>query len=287
MSFNQVIFAGGGSRCFWQLGFCAATKMIGQDVLASAGFVGATSAGCAMATAALLGREEEALAAFMKCADGNEKNFYWQRLNPLDGRSPWPHEGMYRAALEAFIGQDDLNDLKQYDFQCLMAQYPLLLGPRVSALLGFGLYELEKRVCNPLHPSWTRAIGFRPLVGCVKQCTQVAGLVDLILASSSVPPVLPSGRYAGLSVLDGGLIDNVPLLLAQGRPGCTLVLLSRHYSQPLPATAELQYVCPSQPVPVHKFDYANPQRLQQTFDLGFKDALDFMREWELGDRQLA
>ena len=49
----------------------------------------------------------------------------------------------------------------------------------------------------------------------------------MILAASCVPPVLPSPPFRGQTVLDGGMIDNVPAFLADGRAGQTLVLLSK------------------------------------------------------------
>ena len=48
MTFRNAIFAGGGSRCFWQLGFWEGAKDAGLDLQASVQFIGSTSAGCAL-----------------------------------------------------------------------------------------------------------------------------------------------------------------------------------------------------------------------------------------------
>jgi predicted acylesterase/phospholipase RssA len=90
-----------------------------------------------------------------------------------------------------------------------------------------------------------------------------------------VPPVLPGGGYGGQRVIDGGVIDNVPAHLADGRAGRTLVLLSKRYRRPLPAPGDRCYVQPSEAIRIDKFDYANPQGLQQTYDLGHRDGTTF------------
>ena len=64
MKFRNAIFAGGGSRCFWQLGFWEGAKEAGLDLQSSVKFAGSTSAGCAMATAAVLDRSHYALTLF-------------------------------------------------------------------------------------------------------------------------------------------------------------------------------------------------------------------------------
>ncbi len=96
-----------------------------------------------------------------------------------------------------------------------------------------------------------------------------------MLASSAIPPVLPSGRYRSRPVLDGGLVDNAPVLLAANEPGRTLVLLTRRYERPLPVVSARTYAQPSRPIPIGKFDYANPLGLQLAYDLGREDGAGF------------
>jgi predicted acylesterase/phospholipase RssA len=96
-----------------------------------------------------------------------------------------------------------------------------------------------------------------------------------VLAASSVPPVLPSPPYRGMSVLDGGMIDNVPAFMADDRSGETLVLLSKRYKRHLPTVPGRTYVQPSAPIRMDKFDYANPDGLQEVFELGAADGRAF------------
>ena len=78
-------------------------------------------------------------------------------------------------------------------------------------------------------------------------------------------------------VLDGGLVDNIPLRLADQQPGDTLVLLSRRYERTLPDRPGVVWAQPSRPIRIDKFDYANPDGLQETFDLGVHDGRRFAR----------
>jgi len=78
-------------------------------------------------------------------------------------------------------------------------------------------------------------------------------------------------------VLDGGLVDNVPVeIVSEARS--TLVLLSRRYDPThIPDVPGLTYVQPSRETPVAKWDYASPERIQETYDLGRRDGEAFAK----------
>ena len=87
-------------------------------------------------------------------------------------------------------------------------------------------------------------------------------------------------------MLDGGLIENIPVRLADGQPGETLVLLSRKYERDLPATQGVTWVQPSKPIQIDKFDYANPDGLQEAFELGITDGRQFGQRYARGGEAL-
>ncbi len=274
---RNVIFAGGGSRCLWQVGFWDGANRAGLGLSETVDFAASTSAGCAMATACLLGRGREALDLFKAMTAANPSNIHWGNLRPGSGKPLLPHIRMYREALEQFLVPADLEALAGKQLAFLMARFPRALPSFPGAVLAFLIYGLEKRLTGKLHPTWTGSLGFQPVVRGNRDVDDVAGLIDIILASSCVPPVLPGPGYEGMRVLDGGVIDNVPAHLADGREGKTLVLLSKQYGQPLPVLEERVYVQPSQPIRIDKFDYANPEGLQETYDLGVKDGMAWAR----------
>lgn len=269
---RNVIFAGGGSRCFWQLGCWDGLRQAGMPLDESVVMFGATSAGCAMAVAASTGRTREALGLFQDLTRRNPANVHWRNLL-RPGTPVLPHARMYRGALEAFIGAGELARMHMKTVRFLMSDFPQALGGPLGALVGFAVYAAEKRLRDPVHPQWGRLAGFRPVVGEVSRCQTAAEVVDLAMAASCVPPVLPGGRHDGRPVLDGGLVDNVPLVLAEGEPGHTLVLLSKRYSGPLPTRAATTYLQPSAAIRIDKFDYANPEGLQDAYDLGLADGV--------------
>lgn len=273
--FRNVIFAGGGSRCLWQLGFWDGANAAGLGLATTVDYAASTSAGCAMLTAALLGRGEEALELFMRMTADNPRNIHWWNLKPGSQNPLLPHLAMYREALQRFLVPADLERLADKRIEFLMACFPHWLPSGVGALAAFAVYGLEKHLTGSLHPEWTRRMGFKPLVQGNQHAGSIDDLIAMILAASCVPPVLPGEPYKGHRVLDGGIIDNVPAHLADGREGRTLVLLSKRYGSRLPTPASRVYVQPSEPIRIDKFDYANPAGLRQAYDLGVRDGSRF------------
>ncbi len=283
MKFRNAIFAGGGSRCFWQLGFWEGAKAAGLDLQGSVKFAGSTSAGCAMASAAVLDRSQDALTLFKGFTAQNPKNIHWQNINPLRPGPLLPHGRMYREAMNEFIGPADLQALKKTSVHLLMSSYPKWLTGTIGAATALCIYGLEKTLRkDPIHPKWPAKAGFKPVVGRAEDCETPKDYIDMVLAASCVPPVLPDGRLGNRKVLDGGLIENIPVRLADDEPGDTLVLLSRMYERPLPAKRGVTWVQPSKSIKIDKFDYANPDGLQETFDLGLDDGREFGRSCVLG-----
>lgn len=280
MVYPNVIFAGGGSRCFWQLGFWEGARKGGLDLGRNLRLVGSASAGCATATAAVLGRPYDALEIFKELTAANPRNVHWQNLWPGSEKPILPHSQMYRRALELFLADTPLEELNAAPLFFLMSGYPRFLGGPLGAAAGFFIYAVEKRVTGAVHPRWAGRVGYTPVIGSSRSCQSKDAFIDLVLASSCVPPVLPGGSHNGQRVLDGGLVDNVPVLLTQNHPEPTLVLLSRRYrdSLPTPKTGQepaITYAQPSRPIGLDKFDYANPNGLQEVFDLGLEDGERF------------
>jgi predicted acylesterase/phospholipase RssA len=275
VQFSNAIFAGGGSRCLWQVGFWDGANQAGLGLSETVDYAASTSAGCAMAAACMLGRGAEALQLFKELTAQNPSNIHWRNLKPGSGKPLLPHIAMYREALEVFLLPEDLARLSGKRLEFLMARFPRYLPSTLGTLLAFSVYGLEKHVTGVLHPCWTSKLGFEPLARGNVEAEDIGDFIDIILACSCVPPVLPGEGYKGQRVLDGGIIDNVPAHLADTREGNTLVMLSKRYKKPLPEPAQRVYVQPSEQIQIDKFDYANPEGLQEAYDLGFKDGAHF------------
>ncbi|HPQ55016.1 MAG TPA: patatin-like phospholipase family protein [Spirochaetota bacterium] len=272
--FQNVVFAGGGSRCLWQVGFwsVAAPELnLKPDVVAG------VSAGAAMACVLLAGTAEPTLELFKSMTGNNSKNFYFTRL--FSDMQAFPHEKMYRAGLRFGLDEASFKKLKKGpEIRITISRLPGLLGPAGATFYGIIIYYLEKLLKQPLHPSFGLKSGYKPEFYRVSDCETPEELENLIFASSSTPPITPMQIWKGAPALDGGFVDNAPVFAVEDCPGRTLVLLTRRYKDSaIPLPGKKVYVQPSQPIPVSKWDYTNPEGLQKAYELGKKDAESFLK----------
>jgi predicted patatin/cPLA2 family phospholipase len=88
-------------------------------------------------------------------------------------------------------------------------------------------------------------------------------------------------KRGGRVVLDGGMIDNVPVFMVRNLPGRKLVLLTRKYSDEIiPKNTDLLYVQPSEPIHIKKWEYSDPDGLQYVYDMGMRDGESFARSYK-------
>ncbi len=272
-SFKAVVFAGGGSRCLWQVGFW---EVAARETGLEPRVVGGVSAGAAMACAVLAGKGQGALEYFKEITGANRSNFYPRNL--LNGKPPFPHYGMYRRALLEIFDREALARLKSGpEVRVLAARPPRWAGGALAVLVGFLGYSLEKMISRPIHPRSGTQLGFKPVVARADECDSPAQLADLILGSSCTPPLVPKLYLKGVPVLDGGLIDNVPLAVLSNKERPALILLTRRYPPDrLKGHPDRVYLQPSRPVEISKWDYTDPQGCQAAYDQGRRDAELFL-----------
>lgn len=274
--FDAVVFAGGGCRCAWQVGFWqSAAPAIGLQPRT----VAAVSAGAAMATAIFAGAVDEMLREFTARTAANRRNAYplnWLRRAPV-----FPHAAIYRDTMLACLDDERLRRLHAGpDIRVLIARVPLWLGARSGVALALCTYQIEQWRRVGLHQELGRRAGFTPEVYSLRECRTPQDVADLILQSSCTPPFTPVLRRDGRPVLDGGLIDSVPVAYLPPQSARTLVLLTKPLPPgQVPAHATRRYVQPSAPVPVYKWDYTSPARVQATYDLGRRDGERFARDF--------
>jgi predicted acylesterase/phospholipase RssA len=273
-SYNAVVFAGGGNRCVWQAGFW-------QEAAAASGIeprvVAGVSAGAYIACVLFSGVLPQALAYAQEAMGHNPKNFYPGNL--WRGQPLFPHLEIFQRGMLKIFDQAALERLHAGPpLRVLLAHPPRWAGALTGVLLGFGAYTLEKHLTTPLHPQFAAWLGFRPEVVLASACRGPLELTDLILASSCTPPVVPVMRRQGAVVLDGGLVDNVPLLAIAPGEGPTLVLLSRRYPPRLLQGHDgVTYLQPSRDIGISKWDYTNPLGIREAFELGRRDGREYLR----------
>ena len=270
MHFENVVFAGGGNRCFWQAGFwsVAASRL---DLKPSG--VVSVSAGSAVACALFAGTFEQGFSGFKRAIAENERNLYLSNL--LHKRPVFPHGKLYRNAILGSIDGHALARLhKGPEIFVLIACPPRWASAHVAFVLG--VVAVGWDACNKtaVHSRGGYRVGFKPQYLSVRECATPAELADLIMASSCVPPLTPQARRNGKAIFDGGLVNNVPTDGVPQKDQQTLVLLTRQFPK-LPETAGCTYVQPSQPIPAGFWDYTDDAALQATFERGCRDAERF------------
>jgi hypothetical protein len=83
-------------------------------------------------------------------------------------------------------------------------------------------------------------------------------------------------------VLDGGMVDNVPVgALDADVPGNVLVMVTRLYPRPqmfvVPHGEQQRfYVQPSRKVPISSWDYTSPSQMTHAYNLGRADGETFL-----------
>ncbi|MBU2514134.1 patatin-like phospholipase family protein [bacterium] len=272
--FDSLVFSGGGGRCIWQAGFCETLfrqKELKIDQVAG------VSAGATIACFALVGKTEEGLRYFKKVTAQNRKNMYLENIfnkNPV-----FPQYNIYRQSILDLFDPAALSTLKSGpSFNVLITKPPSWIGPRLGTVIGFSAYMVEKKLKNPLHPSFACKLGYTPVIIPISSCNTTDDLAELLLQSSCTPPFVPVMKRNGFPALDGGIIDNVPVKAISGSKGRILVLLTRQYPADLiKVKKERVYIQPSQPITIKKWDYTNPDGLQIVYDLGKSDAERFLQ----------
>jgi predicted acylesterase/phospholipase RssA len=271
--FDAVVFAGGGNRCYWQGGFYEAAAP--RLDLAPKLVVGA-SAGAFAAIYSLLGSGAEVRARVYSGAGPHLKNFdvaAWRRGEPLCPVGP-----MYSALLAFTIDQAALARLNIItDLRIAVTRLPRGMPPLAGALLGIGVYQLEKHLLHPVHPRFGRALGFRPEFIAAREISEISEMHAVLLASSGVPPFIPVTPVKGMPAFDGGLVDNVPvepLAPLEAARGRTLVLLTRVYKD-VPDVAGRVYAQPSEKIELSQFDITNPEGIRAAYELGLRDGHAF------------
>ncbi len=275
--FDQVVFAGGGNRCWWQAGFW---DVVSAEIGLSPRVISGISAGAATACMLYTRDSQWVMRYYQQALQLNKKNVYWGNLL-VRGQSVFPHYKIYRRALLDIYGEH-FDALKRApEIRVGVSHLPRWLGARSGVAAALLAHNIEKHIRKTLHPTLGRRIGFHREFVRVQDCATVDDLADLILQSSCTPPFTPVLRREGRPVLDGGMVDNVPVDGLDASPGLVLVMVTRRYPRPqmFLLNHDVQhrlYVQPSTKVPISSWDYTSPSQMQHAYDLGRRDGDAFV-----------
>jgi predicted acylesterase/phospholipase RssA len=265
-SFQTLIFAGGGNRCWWQAGLLH--EWMRADQVRAKRFVG-TSAGAAIAYAAATNRLPDAFDACKRAYAANE--------HIIKSRIPlrFAHETIYPAWLRAFVHDASVQRLRERETPTVMvafAHLPRWLPTSASLALGAACYIIDKYWSQRIHPALLPRLGYSMQVRELVRSASSDEANALLAAAAAAPPFMPALRVEGRIAVDGGFADNAPRVPVNNDR--QLVLLTRHYPN-RPQLFEMDgrwYFQPTRAIPVSTWDCTPKATVEAAFELGRADA---------------
>ncbi|MHA7873801.1 patatin-like phospholipase family protein [Roseivivax sp.] len=261
---DQIVFSGGGLRCFWQGGFM--TELAKDRALAPARVTGVS--GGALAGAAYLGGVEHHLLSEM-CAAFAEQDSNLDLFQKGESGLT-PHQTIYCEVVDRVLDDEVARRIAEGpQFQVLIAHPPPHLPPMISGAAMTLAYEAELHTVNAPHFGWAEKLGLDYSLVDANAATRAGKLSELVCAAAVIPPVFEPPLWDGRPVVDGGMADQAPM--PEPDEGRTMILLTRAYRR-LPEDPNRHYLHPSDETPADKIDFTDPQKLRDTWAQGASDA---------------
>lgn len=275
-SFDAVGLAGGGNRCYWQSGFL---KAYSEHQPLNPRFYVSVSAGAYHGAMFLAGVGDRVRASAFAFAEKGQRGIDWRALKRRE--SPLVVGSLFRQLLASEFGDEELKALKAAPPMLIqLSGLPDWMPGALGALGSIGAYQIEKLLTDGTHSKAGLRMKLRPTWISTHNLDYPGELVDALMATSSVPPFMPVGRVRGRAYLDGGLVDNPPLMKlteVETKGWKTLLLTTRYGRKPLSAENRV-VVGPSEDIPVSKFAVGDAAGIRHAYEVGLRDGLSFARQ---------
>lgn len=258
--FTQLVFSGGGLRCYWQGGFLSAATCLPLQPRRIIG----VSGGALSAVVHVARAEQDLLAAVCAMTARQQRNFDILRRHGAF----MPHQRLYQQLLEQVLTPELCARVAAGSELLILIGHPP--SDRFPTLTGAAMtvvYEAERRVKGLPHFDWPEKLGVEWTLVDARQAARDGSLADLVGLAAIIPPVFRPGWWNGRRVIDGGMADQAPVPDIDGQ---TLVLLTRRYPGLRP-TAGRTYIGPGQEVPIKKIDFTSPDKIKATWQHGERD----------------
>ena len=271
-SFEHIVFAGGGNRCWWQAGLVEA---LSQHVCWQARHLIGASAGAGIATAFATGRIQNSLTEAIARFNATPRNVEWRNL--LKGKRPFVLPAIYPDWIASFLDVSDLVKLKSRPLKVeVVITRPIPFLPlSLSTLIALALYSSEKYWLKNFHTRLPHYLGLRAQYLDLAHSENLDEARTLLLASAAAVPITPMHLVQGRAALDGGFYDSVPLPTDRADDPGTLVLLTRHRPDLAQIFSYQQrvYVQPTQAVAATNMDCTSGENVRLTYQQGRQEAL--------------
>lgn len=261
---DQIVFSGGGLRCFWQGGFMT---RLARDLTYRPQRVTGVSGGALAGAAWIAGIERRLLDEMCAAFETRDSNL---DLFNADQDGITPHQDLYCGVVNRVLDDAAARRIAEGPaFQIQIAHPPDTGMPTLTGTALAATYEAELHIVGSPHFNWAEKLGLTAHLVDANAAAREGKLTELVNAAAVIPPVFEPPLWNDRRVVDGGMSDQAPM--PDPNEGETLVLLTREYRK-LPEIPERTYVWPGKETPADKIDFTDPQKLRDTWALGEKDA---------------
>lgn len=269
--YPQIVFSGGGTRCFWHGGFMAVAR---DRLTPEPERIACVSGGVLSACAFVTGRERRLLDTMAETFEARGANVDWHEL--VEGEGLTPHQSLYRDIVRDVLGDAEAHEAVAEGplLQVVLAHPP---GDervaRVTGALATLAYEAELHLLSRPDLEWAKAAGLETSRVDARDAAREGRLVELVCAAAVIPPIFDPPLWDGRPVVDAGMAGHAPI--PEPDEGPTLVLATRTYRH-WPDDGR-RYVGPSGDVPADKIDFTDADKIRATWDAGEDDARRFLK----------
>ena len=274
-----LAIAGGGCKALYGLGVGFQLRSWGLKIREISG----VSAGSAIGLMILSGREEVGIEYFEQLLKRNKRNFWPHRL--LLGKRPFPHENMYRRTLRYAIDFEKISKSRVKIFILAVKAFPrkgnlhnywkkLLLIPKTMRAVLLDDKDKKKGLpCNRVNKI-VKEWNLKEVIFTNKDFQYPAITEQIIMNSSSIPPVISFQRINEEYYLDGGLMNNLLLeCFSDNRKKIGIYYEDTTlYGKSDEILKDPYLIKPKDRLPIHTFDYTNAIGAREAYELGKKDA---------------
>ncbi|ORE93918.1 patatin-like phospholipase family protein [Aurantimonas sp. 22II-16-19i] len=271
LPFEQLVFSGGGTRCFWHGGFLETVR--GPLDLKPERVAGVS--GGALAAACFIGGRDEKLLKVMGAAFDRRDHNVSTDWNEIGENGLTPHQQMYREVVRDTLDAEAIERIADGPaFEVLLAHPPYSGFPKLSTFPMMAAYLADTAIRSTPHVIFPEKLGAHQQLVDARKAARDGRIVDLICNAAVIPPVFNLQGWNGRKVIDGGMTSKAPM--PTGNRGRTLVLLTRKFRN-LPEHPDRVYVEPSQAVPADKIDFTDRGKIVATWNAGVADGRSFLR----------
>ncbi|NDW03856.1 patatin-like phospholipase family protein [Jiella pacifica] len=268
--FEQLVFSGGGTRCFWHGGFLDTVR---RPLDLKPERIAGVSGGALAAACFIGGRDEKLLEVMGTAFDRRDCNVSidWDEF---EENGLTPHQQMYREVVRETLDDEAVARIADGPcFEVLLAHPPHSGFPKLTTFPMMVAYLADLAIRSTPHVIFPEKLGAHQQLVDARQAARDGLIVDLICNAAVIPPVFNLQGWNGRKVIDGGMTSKAPM--PSGNRGRTLVLLTRKFRN-LPDHPDRVYVEPSQAVPADKIDFTDRGKIVATWNAGVEDGKAFL-----------